>query len=337
VAGGLPAHAHVDRATSHAAVDRRDYQPHPRFPPRSEDTGGAPFRPRALGRTVRRCNIRKPANRIGPVRSRVRPGDLWESLPLTSRSRHHLAPVEELDTSRSPSRGCASTSAGGLGLACWTRRGPHGTGRQRLRGRRFLFQAGPLEESRRHGRIKSSAPRSTAGPGMPLSWGSQAHNGPGVFTTTSVVRPDVAPRVTTRRALCRRSGAVSSYGEEWEIPLADLEGIQTSRLEGGLGPDAYPSIYHQGPGTDHATAPWCGNWTDGSCLRAVPACVNRRQPDDLTAKPDRGPWRRAADAGAVRGTIRTIDVLEAGLTAGPGMRAGGPSRGQAERACRTVA
>jgi hypothetical protein len=70
-----------------------------------------------------------------------------------------------------------------------------------------------------------------------------------------------------------------TVGEEWHIPVADLEAAKTHGWQVAW-PDAYPSILHQGRGVN--TRPplaWELELVEG-CLRVVPAFVARHQHDD---------------------------------------------------------
>lgn len=82
----------------------------------------------------------------------------------------------------------------------------------------------------------------------------------------------------------RRSVATTvTFGEEWDIPVADLEaakkhGWQTAR------PDAYPEVFHKERGLSmRPPLTWELELMEG-CLRAVPAFVNRRSQDDPTTE-----------------------------------------------------
>jgi hypothetical protein len=74
-------------------------------------------------------------------------------------------------------------------------------------------------------------------------------------------------------------GTSVTFGEEWDIPVADLEaakrhGWQVAR------PDAYPEVFHKERGL--ALRPplaWELELVEG-CLRAVPGFVERRKQDD---------------------------------------------------------
>jgi tetratricopeptide (TPR) repeat protein len=82
----------------------------------------------------------------------------------------------------------------------------------------------------------------------------------------------------------RTVGTSVTFGEEWDIPVADLEaakqyGWQVAR------PDAYPSVFHKERGLSlRPPLAWELELME-SCLRAVPDFVNRRQQDD-TARED---------------------------------------------------
>jgi len=78
----------------------------------------------------------------------------------------------------------------------------------------------------------------------------------------------------------RRSVATTvTFGEEWDIPVADLEaaknyGWQVAR------PDAYPEVFHKERGLSmRPPLAWELELMEG-CLRAVPDFVNRRSQDD---------------------------------------------------------
>jgi hypothetical protein len=80
----------------------------------------------------------------------------------------------------------------------------------------------------------------------------------------------------------RRTVATTvTFGEEWSIPVADLEtakryGWQVAR------PDAYPEVFHKEQGLSmRPPLAWELELLEG-CLRAVPEFVNRHPQDDLT-------------------------------------------------------
>jgi hypothetical protein len=70
-----------------------------------------------------------------------------------------------------------------------------------------------------------------------------------------------------------------TFGEEWDIPVADLEaakkhGWQVAR------PDAYPEVFHKERGLSmRPPLAWELELVAG-CLRAIPAFVTRHQQDD---------------------------------------------------------
>jgi tetratricopeptide (TPR) repeat protein len=78
----------------------------------------------------------------------------------------------------------------------------------------------------------------------------------------------------------RQSVATSvTFGEEWDIPVADLEAATRHGWEVAR-PDAYPSVFHKERGLSlRPPLAWELELLEG-CLRAVPAFVTRHQQDD---------------------------------------------------------
>jgi tetratricopeptide (TPR) repeat protein len=80
----------------------------------------------------------------------------------------------------------------------------------------------------------------------------------------------------------RRSVVTSvTFGEEWDIPLADLEAAKRYGWQ-VVRPDAYPSVFHKERGlSSRPPLAWELELVEG-CLRAVPEFVTRHQQDDPT-------------------------------------------------------
>jgi hypothetical protein len=80
--------------------------------------------------------------------------------------------------------------------------------------------------------------------------------------------------------VARQSVATTvTFGEEWDIPVADLEAAQRHGWPVAR-PDAYPEVFHKERGL--ALRPplaWELELVEG-CLRAVPEFVIRRRQDD---------------------------------------------------------
>jgi hypothetical protein len=80
--------------------------------------------------------------------------------------------------------------------------------------------------------------------------------------------------------MARQSVATTvTFGEEWDIPVADLEAAQRHGWQVAR-PDAYPGVFHKERGL--ALRPplaWELELVEG-CLRAVPGFVQRRRQDD---------------------------------------------------------
>src|SRR5207237_10017222 len=76
----------------------------------------------------------------------------------------------------------------------------------------------------------------------------------------------------------QRLATAVTFGEEWDIPVADLEaatkhGWQVAR------PDAYPEVFHKERGLSlRPPLAWELELVEG-CLRAVPEFVNRHKQD----------------------------------------------------------
>ena len=76
-------------------------------------------------------------------------------------------------------------------------------------------------------------------------------------------------------------GTSATFGEEWEVPVADLEAAKKYGWEVAR-PDAYPSIFRKERGLSmRPPLAWELDLMEG-CLRAVPDFVTRRKQDDLT-------------------------------------------------------
>jgi tetratricopeptide (TPR) repeat protein len=78
----------------------------------------------------------------------------------------------------------------------------------------------------------------------------------------------------------RRTVATSvTFGEEWDIPVADLDAAKTHGWEIAR-PDAWPALFHKDRGRSMRSAlAWELELMEG-CLRAVPDFVDRRRQDD---------------------------------------------------------
>jgi tetratricopeptide (TPR) repeat protein len=79
----------------------------------------------------------------------------------------------------------------------------------------------------------------------------------------------------------RRGVATSvTFGEEWTIPVADLEAAKKNGWQVAR-PDAYPEIFHKERGlTLRPPLAWELELVEG-CLRAIPDFINRHTQDDL--------------------------------------------------------
>jgi hypothetical protein len=80
----------------------------------------------------------------------------------------------------------------------------------------------------------------------------------------------------------RRSVATTvTFGEEWDIAVADLEAVQRYGWQVAR-PDAYPEVFHKERGLSmRPPLAWELELLEG-CLRAIPDFVSRRQQDDPT-------------------------------------------------------
>jgi hypothetical protein len=78
-----------------------------------------------------------------------------------------------------------------------------------------------------------------------------------------------------------REGVATSvmFGEEWTIPVADLEAAKTHGWQVAR-PDAYPEIFHKERGLVlRPPLAWQLELMEG-CLRAIPEFVTRHTPDE---------------------------------------------------------
>jgi hypothetical protein len=74
-----------------------------------------------------------------------------------------------------------------------------------------------------------------------------------------------------------------TFGEEWSIPMADLEAAQKHGWHVAR-PDAYPEVFHKERGLSlRPPLAWELELVEG-CLRAVPEFVNRRKQGDQARK-----------------------------------------------------
>ena len=79
-------------------------------------------------------------------------------------------------------------------------------------------------------------------------------------------------------------GTSVTFGEEWEIPVADLEAAKKYGWRVAR-PDAYPEVFHKERGLSlRPPLAWELELMEG-CLRAVPEFVNRRR--SRTTRPGR--------------------------------------------------
>lgn len=74
-------------------------------------------------------------------------------------------------------------------------------------------------------------------------------------------------------------GTSVTFGEEWDVPVADLEAAQKYGWQVAR-PDAYPEVFHKERGLSlRPPLAWELELLEG-CLRAVPGFVNRHPQDD---------------------------------------------------------
>jgi hypothetical protein len=74
-------------------------------------------------------------------------------------------------------------------------------------------------------------------------------------------------------------GTSVTFGEEWDIPVADLEAAKKHGWHVAR-PDAYPEVFHKERGLSlRPPLAWELELMEG-CLRVVPEFVQRRQQDD---------------------------------------------------------
>jgi hypothetical protein len=74
-------------------------------------------------------------------------------------------------------------------------------------------------------------------------------------------------------------GTSVTFGEEWDIPVADLEAVERFGWQVARS-DAYPEVFHKDRGMSvRKPLAWELELMEG-CLRAVPEFVNRRKQDD---------------------------------------------------------
>jgi tetratricopeptide (TPR) repeat protein len=217
-----------------------------------------------------------------PTELQVRPDERWEALrPHLDEIGIGLAVAEELDQMEVVFQGmcehvCGKPKPGLLDMPGVT---PALVG-SFYEAAAFFFRQAPWKKVGYEAAIKVECARFQSGPWYAVLMGQSGLTmGLALYEDLEALRRlwagDRADEDNARQTV----GTSVTFGEEWDIPVADLEaakrhGWQVAR------PDAYPEVFHKERGL--ALRPplaWELELVEG-CLRAVPGFVERRKQDD---------------------------------------------------------
>jgi tetratricopeptide (TPR) repeat protein len=148
----------------------------------------------------------------------------------------------------------------------------------------LYFQQAPWKKVGDMTAIKVECSKFHSGPWYAVVMGqSGLTTGLAFYDDLRLLRKMWACEIDDEESARQTVGGSVIYGEEWELPLADLEAAQRYGWKVAR-PDAYPSIFHKDRGrTMRPPLVWELEMMEG-CLRAVPEFVNCRRPDDHTAE-----------------------------------------------------